>query len=483
MDAQSVSYQKIVSVLKRRKKGATVADICSSTALPLATVNELLPKIADEYSGHLRVTQSGEILYYFPHGFTSRYKSFGTLLGRFARKVKSVIKKTSVFLFKFWIMIMLIGYFLLFIALALASVFISVASKSGSKGGRGGANLSFGLFELIWRIWFYSELTRPRDGYGNVKKKDKPKRPMHKSIFSFVFGEGEPNKDWDEKQSKAIITYIQANKGVICLPEYMAFTGQDSKSAESSIISFCCKYDGSPEVTEDGTIVYRFENLLLTSGTEKLDELIPPIKNIKTFSVNSTAMNGCFAVINTVNLIFGSYFLYQSLNVGQIINDFQYKIAPALYANTHKLLEKIIISPHDFIGIVLGLIPLTFSVLFWLIPIFRYFSEKKENEKIKMENFKRFSFNKIWSTPEKIESESFSPLNIFCCPSNFVTAEDRVIKDMGVISQPQVEVTRSGKTVYSFRELAREKEALKKYRSSVDMTRLKIGETVFDSDK
>ncbi len=271
----------------------TAADVCAVTALPLATVNEFLPKAADEYSGHLQVTQSGEILYYFPNGFTSRYKGFGVTVKKAVNKTASFLKIASVFLFKVWIMVMLIGYFILFLALAIGSIFLTIAAQSKSRGGRRSSSVNFGLFNLIWRLWFYSELTRPRYNYGtNYVKKAAPKRPMHKAVFSFVFGENDPNANWEDQKNKAVISYIQANSGVISLPEYMAFTGMNSLEAETDILSFCSKFEGSPEVTEEGTIVYRFDKLLLRADSAKFSELIPPVKRLKIFSDNAKTMNG-----------------------------------------------------------------------------------------------------------------------------------------------------------------------------------------------
>jgi hypothetical protein len=477
------AYQKIVAALKRRKKSATVPDICAATALPLATVNELLPKAADEYSGHLRVTQSGEILYYFPNGFTSRYRGINVALKKAVKKAAVIIKTSSVYLFKIWIVVMLVGYFILFLALALASVFISAAGKSNSRGGRRGGSVNFGLFNLLWRIWFYSELTRPKYGYerGYVRQNN-AKLPMHKAVFSFVFGEEDPNKNWEDQEYKAVISYIQANRGVISLAEYMAFTGMNSLEAETNIISFCSKFEGVPEVTEEGTIVYRFDKLLLRADADKFSELIPPVKRLKKFSHNTKSTNGWFAVINAVNLIFGSYFLYQSFNAGHLISEIQYNSASSLYAYTHYFISHITNEPDNLIKTALGLIPLIFSFLFWIIPAIRFFKEKKENNKIKLGNFKRFSFNKIFSSPYNVDISAFAPAVSECRPDDLVSAADIVIKDMGVISNPQIEITENGKTIYSFNELDEEKKALEKYRSSIDISRLKLGETVFDSN-
>jgi len=310
---------------------------------------------------------------------------------------------------------------------------------------------------------------------------------MHKSVFSFVFGEGDPNHDWNENMEKAVISYIQANKGVICLAEYMAFTGENSIDAEKSILSFCARFGGSPEVTEEGTIVYRFDEILLHSGAKTSSKLSPPIKPLKIFSANSKTMNICFIVINTVNLIFGSYFLYNSLITGLLVSEIQYQTASYLYGFTHILAEFFMPNPVAFMGTALGIIPLAFSMFFWVIPAIRRYIESKENEKIKLSNFKRLGFNLIWASPVNVktskfsESAALSPAATQCRPKNIALSTDRVIKDFGALSNPDIEIDPDGETLYSFNGLQREKDALKKYRSNLNPDRMNLGKTIFDS--
>jgi hypothetical protein len=479
------SYQKIVNSLKRKKEGVTASDVCAATALSLNTVRGLLPKAADEYSGRLQVTQSGEILYSFPNGFTSRYRGFSAGLKKAGCFLQGAVKKVLVFLFKAWIMLMLIGYFALFIALATASVVLSIAVQSKSRdGGRRNVSVSPGLFHILWRIWFVQQITRPRYGYYPsvpVTQEKEKGRAMHKAVFSFVFGEDDPNKNYEDIENKAVISYIQANRGVISLAEYMAFSGKNSLEANEAILAFCSKYGGSPEVTGDGTLVFRFDALLLRANNIGSMELLPPLKRLKTFSFNKKGMNALFAVINAVNLIFGFYFLYNALNSGLLVTDIQYQSASYLYAFTHVIAGFFSQNPHIFIIGALGIAPVIFSILFWLIPAVRKFMENRENESIKLFNFKKYGFSKIWANPCNVETSALVPQDSECCPKNPALSADRVIKDLGAVSSPQVEAGEDGKIYYSFKDLQREKNALTAYRDSLDPNRGKIGETVFDS--
>ena len=491
------AYRNITEALGRRRGGATVADITAATALPLSRVRELLPRAADEFSGRLEVTESGEIRYSFPRGFVSRYRGFRAGLRRLSEKLLAALGKCSALAFKVWIMVMLIGYFMLFMAIALASMVISVAASSRDSNGRrsGGVFVGPGIFNLIWRLWFFSEITRSLDrryerGYGRrLNREGPPSRPMHRAIFSFVFGEEDPNRDWTTRENKAVIAYIQAHQGVISLPEYMALTGKSGNAAEEGIMACCVEFGGSPEATAEGTIVYRFDELLRRADVQDRsftargqEELSSPLQQLKRFSLNSKTMNAWFGVINTVNLLFGSYFLYNALHTGAVVTQEQFNAASYLYGITYVLADSVFGNPLPLIGAALGLVPLAFSLLFWLIPALRFRSEKKENERVKLGNLKRLGFGRIWSRPLTVEPGDIDSQAVECRPKDMAAARDRVIKEMGAWSVPEVEVRQNGETVYSFRELEREKQALERCRSGVSGEQSALGKTVFDTE-
>ncbi|MCL1993385.1 MAG: hypothetical protein FWG66_10625 [Spirochaetes bacterium] len=484
-------YQKIISSLKKRRQGATVADISAATALPLSDVREIMPQAADEFKGRLEVTESGEILYSFPNGFTSRYRGPLAALKRFWQKSKKYVVAASVFLFKVWIMFMLVGYFVLFIAIALAAVLLSIAAKSRSEGGYGGGDYGgrgggFGInpFGLLWQWWFFSSLTQSasQQHYGRgPAPAAKVKSPMYKAIFSFVFGDGDPNKDWQETEDKAIISYIQENKGVISLGEYMAFCGKNSVQAEEALLAFCARFAGSPEATAEGTIVYRFDELLLRKDEKKSFGLSLPVQRLRKFSANPRSTNVKFAAVNGVNLLFGSYFLFHTVNTGLLTTQEQFEAASFLYAFTQMLAFHITANPLPVLGVFLGIIPLAFSAFFWIIPALRRYFEDKENDSIKLTNFKRLGFSRFWAKPLKVEPGIVKTDSEECRPRNLAAAWDGAVKDFGAVFPPDVELSEGGQTIYSFNDVVREKTALEKYRGEMDASRSKLGKTVFDS--
>ncbi|MDR1898488.1 MAG: hypothetical protein LBQ55_00600 [Treponema sp.] len=492
----AASYAALTTALKKlpRKpagdgpfRGRSAADLSAATALPLATVRELLPRAADEFHGRLEVTASGEILYSFPQGFTSRYRGFSAVAARVFDRAGRFLKSAGVLLFKVWIMVMLVGYFALFMLIALAAMVLSVAASSNSSGrsrrdSSGGLYLTSSIFNMIIRLWFYSELlgggSRSRQ---RSRPASRPKKPLHRAIFSFVFGEGDPNRDWAGRRKKALIAFLRSHRGVISLPDFMSLSGLPPAEAEAELLACCGEFGGSPEASDEGTIVYRFDELLVTPdrGADWGETAGLPMKLLRKFSSNEKSMNVWFGIINTVNLLFGGYFFFNALGTGAVLSQEQFRQSSYLYGLTYYLSGQFVGNPLPLITVGLGLVPLAFSLFFWLIPALRALWERRENERIKLENLRKAGFSRIWSQPLAVESGDIQGPDPACRPAALAAAQDKIIKEMGAYSVPDVAVGETGNTVYTFRELEREKAALEKYRAGIKTEEL--GSTVFDT--
>lgn len=490
------------NVCKKRREGVTVADITAKTALPIETVRELLPVCADEFAARLKVTESGEILYSFPNGFSSRYRGLNAALGRFAGKAAAVLKIAAVNLFKVWILVMLVGYFVLFVLLALAALALSVVAQSQSKSSDrrdsgGGIIVVTHLLDLFIRIWFYSELTKSFDPNYRYERRSRPKRrPLYKAVFSFVFGDGDPNAGIEQRENKAVLAYIQAADGVISLPEYMIITGKSPEDAEDSITAFCANYGGSPEATDNGTVVYKFESLMLNtnsrerapfSAQQKQTLYAGPLRVLETFSSNDKKFNVWFSILNGVNLIFGGYFLFKASFVGAVntASAESFKLAlreSYFYTFVYHIFEQGLQTaalPAIFWG--LGFVPFVFSFFFWGIPLLRKAGLANKNEKIKLANLRQAAFDIIWKKPCGIRAEDLVTAGAESRPANLAAAQDKLIKEMAGYTHVEVEQDNNA-LLYSFEDMPREKNALLSYRAASKNNSGKLGGIVFDSD-
>ena len=504
------AYERITGIFKNHKNGITFSDVAAGTGLPLEKVKTLVPLAADEFSARLEVTESGDILYSFPGGFRSRYRGPGPALKRFLVSFARFAADALKVVFKAWIMVMLIGYFVLFMLIALASLFISISASNSNnrRDGRGGWNFSAGIFSMIIRLWFYSELfgggarrygsPARTGGWGaNIGQKTGKGRPLHRAIFTFVFGEDDPNKDRLTLEKKEFIFYLRKRRGVVSLPELMTLTGRRPEEAESFMASLCAEFSGSPEVTEEGTVVYRFEEILLSGEKKEQEDSsaasggraaavtgLPSLlrKRLKVFSLNSKSMNSWFGIINGVNLFFGTYFLYNAAAVGPILTQTGFQ-ATGIYGFVYYVLSRAGFQALPIISIALGLTPLLFSAFFWLIPAIRFWLLKRENEALRTDNFRGLFVGRIWADPEQFRLTDVDPPEKECRPRHLAAVREKLLREMGSYSVPEVSVDEKQHESFAFPELRREKDALEHYRQSIDASRSAPGQTVFDTSR
>lgn len=516
MDGKVYDYKpdlvrdKLVDVFKARKREATTADLIAVTGLPKAQVDAELPAVADEYGARLRVTESGEILYSFPTGMKSRYRGFGPAMKRFWKSFKRVGAKVGTLLFKVWIVAMLVGYFLFFVALALLALLASVAVSVGGGsrdsrddrrgGGLGGLWIASNLIDAFVRIWFYSELFKSPEQreyeaelrYQRRYGEGRAKRPLYTAIFSFVFGDGDPNASWEEVEKKAVVAFLQANKGVMTLYEFMAITGLPPAEAESRINRYLLEFEGEPEVSEDGAIYYRFPSLLRRKdkGDRTMGGSVP-MKRIAAFSANPAKMNRWFCAFNGVNLLFGSYFASQALSAHPLIQaiysgEYLSRIVmtggfDAFYLFTHQLFGKLggIADPHALIGWALGAVPIAFSALFYAIPAIRSRRLKASNEASRLDNMRRIAYRVAVEKPEGLRPEAVDSLagSTDASRPEDKKAAEKVVVELAAAAEGEPAADGS----YSFPGIKRTEAAAAKVRLAVKDSDYELGATVFDS--
>lgn len=480
--------KQILTALKRRKNTSTVADLISETTLPSYQVKESIREIVDEYRGHMKVTTSGEILYYFPQGLRSRYRGPGITLKRFFQRFFTLSTRILTFLFKIWIMVMLVGYFILFLALLLfafvASIAVSTASRGEGGGGRGRGRGGFGsfylttmVFDIFIRLIFYSSLSK-------AQKKRGKKRPLHISVFAYVFGSPNPNAEWEEREAQELIAYIQSHQGTITYTELQTLTGMDTETTQLYMNSLCNKYEGEPMVSRQGTLYFQFSSLMMTTDRPGSPKTIRGIdKEIIPFNDNKPSTNKWITFFNAVNLVFGTYFFSYSYLVDQIQGTDGFAL---LYIYTGRLLLNITENPIPFLGIGLGVVPLLFAFFFYLTPLLRRMKENRENRNIKERNFRRKIYRKIMENPESLDIQSVLPAGKHEAPPNWEVFRQKTADQLAAAKEGEVvhaEGSNGDTYMYAFPEINRETIDMADLRSKTDSSMFMVGDTVFDSQE
>ncbi|MBN1646883.1 MAG: hypothetical protein JW874_02520 [Spirochaetales bacterium] len=471
---------RIVTALKKSGHESTIADIISSTALPAVQVEEQIREISTRYRGHVKVTESGEMLYFFPNGFHDR------TLRRTLNNIGLALLKAARLLFKIWTVVMLVGYAVLFTLLLLAAVFASIAATSSGKGrsrGRGSGILISRIFGLIIRIWFWRSLTSPyryQSGWNNdwnskkrVRTEKRPGKPLYQLVFSFLFGDKE--EDWQTAEEIELIRVIQRKKGIISVEEVMACTGKTYQEAEQLLHKFCVHYNGEPKASENGSVYYEYRDLLKTSARRETHPSLPDRMPMKKFSENNS--NAGVIGVNIFNLAFSSYFLYFTRLAGpaQLKDSFA-----ALYKFVNKYATELLgSSAHSVIALVLGIIPFSYSVLFFLVPALRNASLKKENRKRALRNYRKKLYSYVMDHPRDVQ-ESFLPSPEDSGLADWKKSRQKILTAIGDAADISIR-EHEGMYSYDYPEIERKKNDIEQLRKALKGE--DIGKVIFSSDE
>lgn len=263
------SIMKAVEQLGYR---VTVGDIAAQTGLDLNLAQQGLMVLASLAGGHLQVSQSGEIAYQFPRNFRGilRNKFLRLRLQQWWEKIWKVL----FYLIRISFGIALVASIvLIFVAIALILIGVNSSRDSDDRGGHSGGGIVFlpnFWFGPDWFWIFYPDYDRPSYQY---RRREKPQLNFLESVFSFLFGDGNPNTNLEQRRWQEIATVIRNNGGVVVAEQiapYLDNLGSGyAKEYEDYMLPVLARFNGYPEVSPQGQIVYRFPELQVTARSQK----------------------------------------------------------------------------------------------------------------------------------------------------------------------------------------------------------------------
>jgi hypothetical protein len=429
----------------------------------------------------MAVTESGEILYKFPQGLSNPERSLGKKLLKWTGKALAA-------LFKAWIVVMLVGYFALFVLILIVALVVSIALSFAKRGDdrddSGGGILGFYLvtrvFEFFLILWLYSG-----DPYERQRKKTKP---LHKAVFEFVFGVEDKPEVRAKMERKAFVSLVRQNKGTVSLEELMALTGRSRAEADAFINRLMLEFEGEPRVSEQGTLNFFFPGLLLTSGAPERAYTLPDREPIP-FTRNPPKTNNWIIFLNGFNIVFGLYFLtlglqgVQAVQAGGDSLGLVYLITVALVSSFGNLG---LAGANAWVTGVLGVVPVLYSAFFFGIPLVRRLREAAKNLKIKTDNLRRKVVAAVLARPTEIHLEQVQPDSEKNAPGKpgpeREALKESLLRDLA--GERSLDVKGTEPLVFALPDLEREKKDLEEVRRTTDLTKLAIGKIVFDtSDK
>jgi len=252
----------------------TVGDVATQAGLNINLAQQGLLALASDAGGHLQVAESGEIAYLFPKNFRSilRNKFLRLQLQEWWEKVWRVLFYLIRISFG---IVLLLSIVLIFVAIALIVIGINSSSDNNSGGGGrsdsggGGGGFSLPLFWIGPDIfWFFDP------GYDQRYRRqrassERSEMNFLEAIFSFLFGDGNPNADLEERRWQEIATVIRNSRGAVAAEQiapYLDDIGEGYKrELEDYMLPVLTRFNGRPEVSPDGEIVYHFPELQTTA--------------------------------------------------------------------------------------------------------------------------------------------------------------------------------------------------------------------------
>ncbi|CAJ1782629.1 unnamed protein product [Sphenostylis stenocarpa] len=411
-----VESDKLPSDVRKRTMDAvdgcggrvTIGDVASRAGLNLNQAQKALQALAADADGVLEVSEEGDVLYVFPKDYRSRLgaKSLRIKAEPFFEKAKAAVEYLIRVSFGTALIASIVIVYTTIIALITSS-----RSDDDNRGRRGGRSYDSGVtfyFNPVDLFWENNE------GQGNMAKKWEYKRKRYwdpyyyrrrrlqadddkmnfiESVFSFVFGDGDPNQGIEEERWKLIGQYIASNGGVVAAEELAPYLDLDSteglKDDESYILPVLLRFDGQPDVDEKGNILYRFPSLQRTASQKsKRKEYvgrrwtdwvgIEKFFQEKKWQFSKTGTSERAMVIGL-----GGLNLFGVIILGTMLKDMA-------------------VAPSSFIKFVADIFPLLqiYAGSFFAIPLVRWFFIRKKNGDIEKRNKAREQCARVLELPD-----------------------------------------------------------------------------------
>ncbi|MBX3044189.1 MAG: hypothetical protein KIT33_04065 [Candidatus Kapabacteria bacterium] len=443
---------KVEELLKRTKGKVSPADLSAETGFSLQQINDAMARLIELYTARVSMdSNTGKLVFKFNYPLQKRgKKTFKELFQQFMNwfwKIFKIVYKAS-------IGVVLVFYTVIFVLILLALRF----SGKGDNDNGGGIDIGpivGGLFRGIMdaftiHLWMRT-FSYQTDSYGNRFKHYQPEknkgRNFIQSVYSFVFGPERPEYDPldDHKEAAA---FIRKNNGKITAGHIVTLTGVSYDVAEERLAEYASRYSGDLYVNNDGILIGEFHDMLNSSSDElkggKIvfyeDEVDPPYE----FTGNSTGKNVGIIAMNSFNLIM-SIFLTSVFSGAQQLT----------YVNEagEIISSEALVSPFLTIG--LGYFPLVFSIIFFAIPIVRYFIVKRNNNK-REQNILR---KKLIGAFVRNHSRSIrfdDIMSVTGINPKLQSVVKKILERLVIEMKGEINIDTSGNPVYSFPRLSTE---------------------------
>ena len=356
---------KILKSIEKLDYRVTVGDVAAQAGLELNFAQQGLIALASEAGGHLQVAESGDVVYLFPKNFRSILRNKYWQLRW--QQTWAKIWKVLFYIIRISFGIVLIASILLMMV-AIIAIIVAMNSSNDERQGNRGRSYGGGGFFFMPRFWIGDIFWWFDPGYNRRRRQRRKQTSGNyqmnflESVFSFLFGDGDPNADLEEKRYSTIAAVIQANQGAV-IGEQIAPYVDRADEDEDYMIPILSRFNGYPEVSPQGEIVYYFPELQVMASHRKTPS-VSSIGYLKEklwqFSQADGSQITLAAGLGVLNIVL-AFVLEGLLQDGAIAAE----------------LGGIVAFADSISWFLLG-----YGVLYLLIPLVRYFWIKGRNPKI-----------------------------------------------------------------------------------------------------
>jgi hypothetical protein len=359
----------LLQSIERLQYQATPGEFAVQAGLPLATVERDLQQLAIAVGGHLQVATTGEIVYKYPSNFRTILYNKSVWLQ--VKKYTDLIWKVVFYLIRMSFGLALLASLSIVVLTILIFTIATMFSDNdgggidfGDWGSGGGSSSSWG------GTWWYFDWGGSSTPAENNDPAEKEKRQLNflGAVFSFLFGEANPNANLEELRWRSIGQVIRKNQGAITAEQVAPYLEEAVPQSEDHILPVLVRFNGIPEVSEMGDIVYRFPDTQTIAQQRKFKHLPPYLQEkARRFSGATAEQVGLICALGALNFA-GIFF------IGAFIGALSKGAAAFGFI--------------ALVGSIYGLLA-TYAIGFVTIPVVRFLWLKWTNRKINSRNEKR----------------------------------------------------------------------------------------------
>ena len=292
----------IMQAVERLGYRVTVGDVASQAGLNVEIASAGLLALASDAGGHMQVAESGDIVYLFPRNFRDilRNKYLRLQLQEWWRKIWSIL---------FYIIRISFGILLIAsIALIYITILVIILSANSDRdSGDRGSDFGVGFFYFPDLFWYFSP---NYDTYYQERQQERRQSNLNflEAVFSFLFGDGNPNANLEKRRWRTIAAVIRNNKGAVVAEQiapYLDDIGETyQQEYEDYMLPVLTRFNGKPEVSPEGQIVYYFPDLQVSAAKKRDRSISPYLEELRwRFSAASSGQILLSAGLGVVNIV------------------------------------------------------------------------------------------------------------------------------------------------------------------------------------